>query len=476
MSLAVARALAAATVVGWRMSTSARQLRCATATSVSRHYLTAGGTVIGMLQSVGMSITLSATAPPTITSIALNKVEYWHQNHLGSLIATTDHTGAVTARYSYDPFGKHRYPNGAYDMNGVLIADYTTATSSGTPRGFTGHEELDDIGLINMNGRLYDPVLGRFVQADPFVQFVDSLQSFNRYSYVFNNPLRHVDRSGFEGEDTAPEEIVINGTRFVGDVAYEGGMVLVTVVGSAIHGFANIVTSIADAIGCFLFGCDATPRVEFHVVNGPTRPTTTLGSNLQLTQAGQTSPNISGYGSDAPSGTVGGPAASTMGTGNTQPQFYPEVGTYTQCNPDCACFQQGNVTAVDAGGTEVITNTIARAPIGVYIDNAIGNFIGWYFEWTAEGRILQSDFAALVNGGLYNGDVNILSGVHGFANGTTVGDFSLYEADVATFGTIPGVNVYNVPAMTPGQISGVLNGPGTTIGAFCDSGACLLGR
>jgi hypothetical protein len=48
-----------------------------------------------------------------------------------------------------------------------------------------------------MNGRVYDPVLGRFLQADPFVQAPYDLQSYNRYSYVMNNPLGLTDPSGF---------------------------------------------------------------------------------------------------------------------------------------------------------------------------------------------------------------------------------------------------------------------------------------
>jgi hypothetical protein len=80
-----------------------------------------------------------------------------------------------------------------------------------------------------------------------------------------------------------------------------------------------------------------------------------------------------------------------------------------------------------------------------------------------------------VNSGLYEGEVNILTGVHGLADGTTIADYSFYEEDVATFGRIPGVNIYNIPSMTSGEIGSVLNGPGTTIGAFCYSGACLLG-
>jgi hypothetical protein len=52
-------------------------------------------------------------------------------------------------------------------------------------------------------------------------------------------------------------------------------------------------------------------------------------------------------------------------------------------------------------------------------------------------------------------------------------DLSLYEADVATFGQFPGVQVYNVANMSPAAIAEVVNGPGTIIGGFCNSGACL---
>ncbi len=76
---------------------------------------------------------------------------------------------------------------------------------------------------------------------------------------------------------------------------------------------------------------------------------------------------------------------------------------------------------------------------------------------------------------MYNGDgtVNIISGVDGYAEGTWAANPGFYEADAAQFGNLPGVNVYNFPDMTPGQINEFLNGPGTTIGAFCNSGVCL---
>ena len=56
---------------------------------------------------------------------------------------------------------------------------------------------LDAVGLIHMNGRVYDPTLGRFLSADPTMQFPKNMQNYNRYSYVLNNPLSYTDPSGF---------------------------------------------------------------------------------------------------------------------------------------------------------------------------------------------------------------------------------------------------------------------------------------
>jgi RHS repeat-associated protein len=63
-------------------------------------------------------------------------------------------------------------------------------------RGYTGHEHLDKFELINMGGRVYDPVLARFLSPDPFVQAPEYGQNYNRYSYAFNNPLKFTDPNG----------------------------------------------------------------------------------------------------------------------------------------------------------------------------------------------------------------------------------------------------------------------------------------
>lgn len=162
-----------------------------------RHFLTAGGRVIGVLVTSGALPAVGAGSPTALASVTLLKMEFWHKDHLGSLVATTDHNGSVTARYAYDPFGKRRMTNGVYDATGNLVIDWSAAVNSGTDRGYTGHEHLDDVGIVHMNGRLFDPTLGIFMQADPMVQDPDNLQNYNRYGYCLNNPLTCTDPTGF---------------------------------------------------------------------------------------------------------------------------------------------------------------------------------------------------------------------------------------------------------------------------------------
>ena len=62
-------------------------------------------------------------------------------------------------------------------------------------RGYTGHEHFVSVGIIHMNGRIYDPQLKRFLSPDNFVQDPHNTQSYNRYGYVWNNPLQYIDPS-----------------------------------------------------------------------------------------------------------------------------------------------------------------------------------------------------------------------------------------------------------------------------------------
>jgi len=143
-----------------------------------RHYIAgAEGTVAVLTRQAG----------------AADEVRYWHKDHLGSTQVVTSESGAVVERLEYEPFGKRRNADGSTDAAGTLVPQ-------STDRGFTGHEMLDEVGLVHMNGRIYDAAIGRFLSADPNVPYPLDLQSYNRYSYARNNPLSLVDPSGFEDE------------------------------------------------------------------------------------------------------------------------------------------------------------------------------------------------------------------------------------------------------------------------------------
>lgn len=116
---------------------------------------------------------------------------YLHTDVLGSLLAITDIDGTVTEERNFDAWGRARNPS---TWNYLPANPF--GTGSLTMRGYTFHEHLNMFGLINMNGRMYDPVLGRMISPDNFVQAPDNFQNFNRYSYCVNNPLKYTDPTG----------------------------------------------------------------------------------------------------------------------------------------------------------------------------------------------------------------------------------------------------------------------------------------
>ncbi|MEQ5777158.1 RHS repeat-associated core domain-containing protein [Thalassospira sp. NFXS8] len=92
-----------------------------------------------------------------------------------------------------------------------------------TPRGFTGHEHLDAVGIIHMNGRIYDPELGRMLSPDPNVPDPTVTQSFNRYAYVHDNPLSYTDPTGFSLSQNGRRGELGGGTREANDYGSWGG-------------------------------------------------------------------------------------------------------------------------------------------------------------------------------------------------------------------------------------------------------------
>ncbi len=138
---------------------------------------------------------------------------YLHRDNQGSILAITNDNGQVVEKRLFDAWGSLiRYANNTGvttvpDVMGVMIID----------RGYTGHEHLLGVELINMNGRLYDPKFHRFLSPDNYVQSPYSTQSYNRYGYVTNNPFKYTDQSG---EWFGLDDLIVAGASFV--VGYVG--------------------------------------------------------------------------------------------------------------------------------------------------------------------------------------------------------------------------------------------------------------
>jgi RHS repeat-associated protein len=151
---------------------------------------------------------------------------YLTHDHQGSTDKLLDANGSIIVAESFGAFGARRGAN----WNGVPSAKDLAAIAGNTHDGYTGHEQLDNLGLIHMNGRVYDPRIGRFISADPYVPAPFSGQSLNRYAYVFNNPLSYIDPSGFDPEVPCMEapnggcaRVTLIGARWADYIRYFGG-------------------------------------------------------------------------------------------------------------------------------------------------------------------------------------------------------------------------------------------------------------
>jgi RHS repeat-associated protein len=165
-----------------------------------RYYVHAGGRMVAIVTGGGAT-------PGT---------RYVHTDNLGSIDVLTDEAGSVAERKSFDAFGARRNPK---------WHSFAAPAPSTTTRGFTGHEDEEDLGLVNMKGRIYDPKLGRFLTPDPVVSRPHDGQSWNPYSYVLNNPLAYTDPSGFD-------EIVAGGS-YANDAGSQAGTIVQHIIGAS---------------------------------------------------------------------------------------------------------------------------------------------------------------------------------------------------------------------------------------------------
>ncbi|HEY6727821.1 MAG TPA: RHS repeat-associated core domain-containing protein, partial [Polyangiaceae bacterium] len=177
-------------------------------------------------------------------TVPAEAVRYLHHDLVGSVEVITDESGNVVHSQRFDPFGNTDNPSWASTF--ILT-------------GFTGHEHDPDLGLINMKGRLYDPAIGRFISADPYVQYPLWSQSLNRYSYGFNNPMSGSDPSGYAWDvDGWMDKVFGNSTGWESATlpAYLGLVTLGASAGGLAAsnfggGVAGIATSGSDYAGLY---------------------------------------------------------------------------------------------------------------------------------------------------------------------------------------------------------------------------------
>ncbi len=197
-TITVASGPNAGTTTHWYAGGFERETRTADNTTQVRVFLPQGVVLTDRYTSATANVTTAATT---------RQLRYYQRDRLGSTTAVTDEAGSVLERQFYDPWGQRRNGDGSASL---------TLQSRDHRYGYTEHEMLDAIGLVHMNGRIYDPLLARFMSADPTIPDPTDGQNYNRYSYVLNSPTNYTDPSGF-AQVRQVESIGNWGSGFGGD-------------------------------------------------------------------------------------------------------------------------------------------------------------------------------------------------------------------------------------------------------------------
>jgi len=255
---------------------------------------------------------------------------YVFKDHLGSILKLTDANGNTVSEQSFDAWGRKRDPDN--------WSNYSLSASppSWLIRGFTGHEHLPEFNLVNMNGRMYDPITARVVSADEVVQDGENTQSFNRYSYCLNNPLKYTDPTGYES----------NGEDYDwGDGPYDGGY------GGYIP-FINGDLLAPDWDIEMMYSLPEVTYTDYYDVQGFNNDMgegeNGIGANAEYMQGG-------GYGADDE-------------TEADEDDF--GEGFISSFNPSNIWQGIKNTFTTKAGIADLITNTATLGFYGVYRDNA----------------------------------------------------------------------------------------------------------
>ncbi len=198
--------------------------------------------------------------------------KFLHKDYIGSILAISDEAGNKLEQRHFDAWGNFTH---LQIGNGAIITDKNIIgnTSLLVDRGYTSHEHFAEVGIIHMNGRLYDPLLRRFLNADENIQDPYNTQNYNKYGYVMNNPLMFNDPSG---EASVPV-IIANILR--GSLFYQGFAVLTgqgnvkmfllnSYIALLTYGASSIVSNVMSSISSSFLGAMAQSAVNGAISGG----------------------------------------------------------------------------------------------------------------------------------------------------------------------------------------------------------------
>ncbi|ASE62716.1 RHS repeat-associated core domain-containing protein [Chryseobacterium indologenes] len=202
--------------------------------------------------------------------------KFLHKDYLGSILAITDEAGNKLEQRHFDAWGNFTHlqiGNGPIETDVNKIKEIVNTGGLLLERGYTSHEHFMEVGIIHMNGRLYDPLLRRFLNADENIQDPYNTQNYNKYGYVMNNPLMFNDPSGeIFGLVPLLSAVIIG--AFIGTVAY---IVSSLITGQSITLLGIFKSTIFGAIsGAVTFGIGSI----FSVVKEGVQVATALADSL----------------------------------------------------------------------------------------------------------------------------------------------------------------------------------------------------
>jgi RHS repeat-associated protein len=317
---------------------------------------------------------------------ALTASQYYSFDHLGSVTAMSDDSGRVTTAQSggtsasvlgYDPWGARRSPDGT-------TADPASFALPTGDREFTGQEQIPDVGLVNMNGRVYDPALGRFLSPDPHVQFVADLQSYNRYTYVNNNPLSYTDPTGYSTLGDIGHWFASTFSNPLTD--FEIGFSLIACLGSA----ASVAIACGVAVGLTIAAMNAGIAIASGAGFEQTVALTAIGLGVGMVAGAAAGGGLTGL--------IVGSASAAVTTGISNVAAGRSFFGYDMLGAAFLSAAQGAATMGLNQLIAVSQASVARAyaanPQGAYEGNDSGEEVG---EFAAHERALYTGAGMAAN-------------------------------------------------------------------------------